>query len=104
MLGRALSQINALETPATTKLKHLDAIRAAVSACQRPLEKFLEKISKFEKTLGAWQAVEKRLIGLPRRLQCNLCYSDDVTELRDALGVHMNTITVLMMTQQLSVH
>ena len=100
MLGRALSEINKLES-SRSSLKHLEAIRAAVRACQLPLEEFLEKISKFESSLGTWETKDKRLRGLPRRLQFNMCFSDDVTELRGVLGSHISTITVLFMVQQL---
>ena len=97
-LGRALSSLNEIK-PAKRELHQLDAIRAVASACERQLEAFLSKIAKFERTLGAWDAKEKRYKGFGRRIQWNVSMKDDVKELRNTLGTQVLMINMLLMSQ-----
>lgn len=99
-LSRALSKLNDIR-PAKHELRQLDAIRAVASACERQLESFLSKISKFESTLGVHNAKDKRYEGLGRRMQWNIALKDDVKELGDTLGSHVLTINMLLMSQTL---
>ena len=80
---------------------HLEAIRATASACKRPLEDFLSKIQKYDKSLGSWDAKEKRFRGVGRRVQFNLALEEDVKELRATLTNHASTINILLLTQVL---
>jgi hypothetical protein len=97
-LGRALHELFALK-PAKHELIQLEAIRATAIACHRPLEDFLDKISKFESHLGAFGTRDYRYKGFPRRMQWALCYKEDVRHLRSLLGSHVSTINLLLMTQ-----
>lgn len=99
-LSHALSKLNNIR-PAKHELLQLDAIRAMASACERQLESFLSKISKFEKTLGVDNATDKRYKGLGRRMQWNVALKDDVKELRDTLASHVLTVNMLLMSQTL---
>ena len=102
LLERALSRLYTLK-PAEHELVHLEAIRAAASACKRPLETFLAKLEKFEKRLGTEKAKESRYKGAGRRIQFNVAFDEDVRELRATLASHVLTIITLLMTQVLCV-
>ena len=102
MLERALSRLYTLK-PAENQLVHLEAVRAAASACKRPLETFLAKIEKFEKHLGTGKSKENRYKGAGRRIQFNVTFDEDVKELRATLASHVLTIITLLMTQVLCV-
>ena len=99
-LSRALSRLNTL-SPTEHELQHLDAIRAATAACKRPLKEFLEKIAKFDSSLGTWDAKEKRFRGVGRRIQFSLALEEDVKELRATLMSHSSTINMLLLGQVL---
>ena len=101
-LERALSRLYTLK-PAECKLVHLEAIRAAASACKRPLESFLAKIEKFDKRLGTQNAKNSQFKGAGRRIQFNVAYEEDVKELRTTLASHVSKINLLLMTQILCV-
>ena len=101
-LERALSRLHTLK-PVEHELVHLEAIRAAASACKRPLENFLTKLEKFEKRLGTGKAKENRYKSAGRRIQFNVAFDEDVKELRATLASHVLTIIMLLMTQLLCV-
>lgn len=50
------SKLSVQLEPTEHELLQLRAIRATALTCQRPLEDFLAKISKFEGTLGTFNA------------------------------------------------
>ena len=99
-MGRALSKVYEVK-PAEDGAALLDATRAAATACKRPLEDFLEKVSKFDKSLGTWDAKEKRFKGIGRRVQFSLALDKEVAELRAALAGHVSTINMLLLIQTL---
>lgn len=75
------------------------SIRATALACQKPLQDFLAKISKFESRLGTFNAAKNRWKGLPRKMQFRTMFKEDVKQLRSALASHVATINLLLMTQ-----
>ena len=99
-LGSALKRVNEVE-PKKHQLVHLDAIRASAAACRRPLTSFLEKLEKFEDSMSPWNAPDKRLEGLGRKVEYGLTLEGDVQELRATLGTHVATINMLMLAQTL---
>ncbi|KFX90422.1 hypothetical protein O988_08209 [Pseudogymnoascus sp. VKM F-3808] len=97
-LDRALCQLQTLQ-PSRHELLQLNSIRATALLCERPLQEFLDKISKFQPTLGTFATKDNRFRGFPRRMQWKMMYKDDVVELRSILGSHVSTINLLLMTQ-----
>ncbi|RYP69646.1 hypothetical protein DL771_006010 [Monosporascus sp. 5C6A] len=97
-LERALRKLQTLK-PGKHELLQLTSIRATALACQRPLQNFLAKISKFESRLGAFSTANNGWKGLPRKLQFRIMFKEDVKELRSALASHVATINLLLMTQ-----
>ena len=94
-LSRVFSRLFDLR-PVRHELKNLEAIRAAVAACQRPLKEFLGKISRFDKTLGVWDAKDKRFKGFGRRIQFNAAFEEDAHKLRLTIATHVSTISTLL--------
>lgn len=97
-LDRALHQLQTLQ-PSQNELLQLNSIRATALSCGRPLQEFLDKISKFQPALGTFEMKDNRFKGFPRRMQWRMMYKDDVVELRSILGSHVATINLLLMTQ-----
>ena len=102
LLERTLSRLYTLK-PAEHELVRLEAIRAAASACKRPLESFMKKLEKFEKRLGTGNEKANRIKGAGRRIQFNVAFEEDVKEFRSTLASHVSTINTLLMIQTLYV-
>jgi hypothetical protein len=100
-LDDALKQLQDLK-PGKHELLQLTSIRLVALQCQVPLQKFSDKISKFERRLSVANTRNQRFTGLPRRMQWRLAYREDVKELRLKLGSHVMTINLLLMTQTIS--
>lgn len=99
-LSHALRQLETLQ-PTPHELLQLGAIKKTATLCLRPLQEFMAKISKFEARLGTNNSLGNRFKGFPRRMQWTTMYRDDMKELRSALGSHVSTINMLLMTQTL---
>lgn len=97
-LDRALKQLYTIR-PGVHELKRLDAIRAYAATCQKPLEEFLDKIQKFNKSLGTWNAGRHRVHALGRGLQWSFAWKDEVKSLRSKLTSKVSTILLLLTTQ-----
>lgn len=105
ILSGALSRLQSLKSE-SRELTHLESIRAAALSCQIPLERFLQKIEKFDPYLGIWHS-HSRSVGMftrgmgrfARRIQWQLIYKDDVRDLQVALGGQIATISMLLMVQ-----
>jgi hypothetical protein len=85
--------------PESRELIHLEAIRAAALSCHIPLERFLEKIEKFNPCLGIWSPQSGSIGRLTRRMQWRLIYKDDAKDLQGALAGQIATISMLLMIQ-----
>lgn len=103
LLDRALKQVQSLVPAAHDDVRRLASIRALATTCKLPLAAFLNKIEKFDNKLGTWTAGKNRFAGFPRRMQWSLMFQQDVKDLRAKLAAHVQTITLLLMTQTRSV-
>lgn len=74
-----------------------------VKACQVPLQDSIDKTSKFEGSLGAWNVKEKTPSGFGRRVQWSVAYKADILELRSTLGSHIASIALLLNIKSLLV-
>jgi len=83
--------------------KRLDAIRALALACQLPLQEFLEKIEKFDESLGPWNTKNRSFSAITQRLRWSAKYKDEARYLRARLAPNVATITVLLMTQTVDI-
>ncbi|KAL9026146.1 MAG: hypothetical protein Q9196_005144 [Gyalolechia fulgens] len=97
-LDRALQKLQTLK-PAKHELFQLTSIRATALACQRPLQDFLDRVSKFDSNLGTFNTANNKWGGLPRRMQFRIMFREDVKKLRSTLASHVTTINLLLITQ-----
>ena len=79
--------------------RKLDGIRALALACQLPLQEFLNKIEKFEDSLGSWNTNNRSFSAITQRLRWSAKYKGEAKALRARLAPNLATITVLLMTQ-----
>ena len=92
LLAQNLDQIDEQTSQlkgAEHSMYQLKVIQGCCAACQDPLQKFLEKTSKFEPSLRVWGKNGKTVKSLGRRLQWKVAYEEDVRELRTMLIGHI---------------
>ena len=97
LLAQILDQIDGQTNDlkgAEHNVDQLELIQACCAACQDPLQHFLDRISKFEPSLGVWSKDGKTLKGVGRRIQWKVAYKEDVRELRTVLMGH--TVRILL--------
>ena len=86
LLAQILDQIDGqarnLEDSDNNSTDQFELIRACCEGCREPLQKFLDKISKFEPSLGVWAPDGKAVRGVGRKIQWKVAYEEDVRELR----------------------
>jgi hypothetical protein len=73
----------------------LDSIKYAALSCRRPLEEFLCKVKKYEKTLGV-RAKGGPLAGITDKVTWTFKQKDEVYKLQGYLNVHVGTINMLL--------
>ena len=97
-LDRALNQIYSIR-PGLHELKRLNGVRALATTCQIPLQQFLTKIQKFNKSLGPWNCRRSRLDGFARGAQWSLMWKEEVNKLRSTLTPKLRNILILLTSQ-----
>jgi hypothetical protein len=78
-----------------SKSTNLNSIKYAALSCQRPLEQFLNKIKRYEKSLGVWSK-EGALRGTAEKLRWAMGKKDDIRKLQSYLNIHVGTINILL--------
>jgi len=76
----------------------IDHIKCAALTCGQPLEDFLEKIHKFESSLGVWKS-GKRLKDAARKVQwvSRPGKKDGLKRLHQYLNIHIGVINMLLL-------
>ena len=97
-MERVLSSINELQ-PAIDDQPRLEALRAAVMLCQRQLQDFLVKMTKFDKALGIEEGKKKGHRQVGDRVLWATVFRKDVNELRATLEMQLLTISLLISLQ-----
>jgi hypothetical protein len=107
-----IAELRTLET-ALLEVKALDlqieqrdqrtALRTAVKECQTCIDNFLKDLTKYSRhlRLGGSQCTWKDAF---RKIQWQLCKKDDLVRFRDEVGLHVQSIQVLMLSIQMYVH
>lgn len=96
-LGRALSQVDKLKGRGDQAVA-IDQIKCAALTCRYPLEEFLAKIQKYEKSLGLGKSVGK-IKDAGRKMQYGFGKKDEANTLRSYLNIHIGTINMLLIRQ-----
>ena len=78
----------------------VDQIKCAALTCRYPLEDFLAKIQKYEKSLGTGKSVDKAK-GAGRKIQYAFGKKTEANTLRSYLNIHIGTINMLLIQQGL---
>lgn len=94
-LNRAPNQLDKLKSHGDQALA-IDRIKCAALTCRNPIEEFLSKIQKYEKSLGLGKSVYK-IRNAGRKVQYALKKKDEANRLRHYLNLHIGTINALML-------
>lgn len=78
----------------------VDQIKCAALTCRHPLEEFLAKIERYEKSLGLGQSLGK-IKDAGRKIQYAFGRKDEASVLRDYLNIHIGIINMLLVGQGL---
>lgn len=93
-LQQALSHVDKLQLGDSSQT-HLDSIKYAALSCRRPLEQFLTKIKKYDKSLGVWSE-RGPLKSATDKLKWAYGQKDEIRKLQSYLNVHVGTINILL--------
>ena len=98
-LNRALNQVDKRKGRGDQAIA-IDRIKCAALTCRTPIEEFLSKIQKYEKSLGLGIPVNK-ISDAGRRVQYALGKKDEANRLRHYLNPHIGTINTVMLQNSL---
>ncbi len=98
-LKRALIQVDKLKGRGDQAIA-IDQIKCAALTCRYPLEEFLAKIQKYEKSLGLGKSIGK-IKDAGRKVQYAFGKKDEADTLRNYLNIHVGTINMLLVRQGL---
>jgi hypothetical protein len=93
-LRHALVHLDNLQ-PGDSTSTNIDSIKYAALSCRRPLEHFLGKIQRYDKSLGVWSK-EGRLKAVGNKLKWAYGEKDEIHKLQSYLNVHVGTINILL--------
>lgn len=93
-LDAALCQLDRLDSGAGPS-QHVSSIKCVALSCRHPLEEFLAKVKKYEKSLGTWSRPSV-VSSATHKLRWTFGHSDDVKRLQTYLNVHIGTINILL--------
>jgi tetratricopeptide (TPR) repeat protein len=94
-LGNTLQKLDQLQQRAKADSKTLDSLKYAALSCRRPLEQFLQKIKKYDDSLGFWSKAG----GFKQKsdkLKWVLGKKESFSKLQGYLSIHIGTINLLM--------
>lgn len=99
-LQHALRHLDKLQPSSSST--NVDSIKYAALSCRRPLEEFLAKIKRFDKSLGVWgkQGPIKSAAG---KLRWSFGQEDEIRKLQSYLNIHVGTINILLAEHGLEV-
>jgi hypothetical protein len=95
-LQQALQHLDRLQhSSSSAPSLNLDSIKYAALSCRRPLEQFLGKIQKYDRSLGIWGKS-----GIVRnttdKLKWGFSSKEEVRRLQNYLNIHAGTINILL--------
>jgi len=92
-LQTALVHLDKLTTAEPSR--ELDSIKYAALSSRRPLEEFLARIRKYDKSLGEGSK-SNSIKGAVDKIKFPLCHGDEIRKLQAYLSVHIGTINILL--------
>ncbi|KAF2797253.1 hypothetical protein K505DRAFT_298803 [Melanomma pulvis-pyrius CBS 109.77] len=94
-LQQAVQHLDKLQNSGSSSSTSLDSIKYGALSCRRPLEQFLGKIRKYNKTLGVW-GKEGVLKSTVDKLRWGFGQKEEVRKLQSYLNIHVGTINILL--------
>ena len=98
-VNQALNQLDKLKGHGDQAIA-IDQIKCTALTCREPIEQFLAKIQKYEKSLGLGKSVN-RISDAGRKIQYALGKRDEANRLRHYLSLHFGAINTLMLQNSL---
>jgi len=93
-LQQALHHLDKLHIN-SSKPQDLASIKYAALSCRRPLEQFLSKIKKYDKSFNVWNK-DGVLRSTADKLKWAYGQKDEIKRLQGYLNVHIGTISILL--------
>ncbi|CAO2647556.1 Nn.00g084780.m01.CDS01 [Neocucurbitaria sp. VM-36] len=95
-LEKTMRYLQALQ-PRKSNADHVNALRGMALTCRIPLQEFLERIQKYEASLGPFATHSRRCLkSAGRKSQWAIFMSDEVAKLRTAIGAKVLSINLLI--------
>ena len=94
-LQQALQHLDKLQNGGTSSSANLDSIKYAALSCRRPLEQFLAKIRKYDKSLGVW-GKDGVIKSTADKLRWGFGQKEEIRKLQSYLNIHIGTINILL--------
>jgi len=95
-LSKTIEHLNRLGNRGGKTQDILDSIKFSAMSCRTPLESFLNKIRKYDSTLGEGQPV-KRIKTTARKIQFQFSTKDECQKLQNYLNLHVCSINTLLL-------
>jgi hypothetical protein len=93
-LNAALRHLDRLDHGATHS-QIIGSIKYTALSCRVPLEDFLTKIKKYDRSLGLWSQ-SSRIKTVPDKVRWSFGRNDEIRRLQTYLNVHIGTINILL--------
>lgn len=93
-LHDALRHLDKLQ-PSSASSTNLDSIKYAALSCRRPLEQFLNRAKRYEKSIGVW-GKGGALRDRADKLRWTFTQKDEIQKLQSYLNIHVGTINILL--------
>jgi hypothetical protein len=93
-LNHALKHLDKL--PANTRCSSLESIKYTALTCRLPLEQFLGKIQKYDRSLGIWAGEANPVKNTADKLKWAFREKDEINKLQSYLNMHIGTINMLL--------
>jgi hypothetical protein len=74
--------------------------KRATDECRRSIENFLEKVKRYEKSLGG-RTSQNTLRGVPMKIKWRLTQSDELEKFKAAINAHCSSLSMLLITANL---
>jgi hypothetical protein len=92
-LQRAVQHLDKLQ--AKSPSTNLDSIKYAALICRQPLEEFLRKARKFDKSLGVWSK-EGTIKTAVDKLRFGFGHKEEIRKLQNYLNIHVGIINLTL--------
>ncbi|KAL9087897.1 MAG: hypothetical protein Q9165_006459 [Trypethelium subeluteriae] len=94
-LQQALQHLDKLQNRGTFPSTDLDSIKYAALSCRRPLEQFLAKIWKYDKSLGI-RGINSAIKSTADKLKWEFGQKEEIHKLQSYLNIHVGTINIML--------